>query len=473
MFLKKIKLFEIKKSPKFSERVLILSVPAAFVFTLLVGLRFLTPLLAILSYTVIVIFNLIFLSPLTIELQNLKKYINSLAQEIPTEDVKLSKTEAKDIAEAVHSLHSFFLAKTDALEAKNMSETAVLDTLPDPIIMIDRSGNVLGANVAAHTLFGGNLTEQNIEKTINSNIFVSALFKVLKEQSKSENFVFTFEPIQKKLYTHIKQLPFLSKGRAVAVISFYDLTKALKIEKMQSDFVANASHELRTPLSVISGFIETLQTTAKNDDTAREQFLSIMAEQASFMSNLIEDLLSLSKIEMSQEVVPSEKTDISKIVNEIISALELKASARNIHLLLEKPKRLPKIIADTSQIKQLIQNLIDNAIKYGISNSNIHINIKPVDAVPPSKSFNVAQGKALAVSINNKGPKIASQDLARLTERFYRLQEHKNLGIKGTGLGLAIAKQIIMRHKGNLTVSSTTLNGTTFCVYLPIRLPNQ
>ena len=123
---------------------------------------------------------------------------------------------------------------------------------------------------------------------------------------------------------------------------------------------------------------------------------------------------------------------------------------------------------DRHQIKQVIQNLTDNAVKYGVAKSDLLIKAKIVEQIPPSKSFKVASGKALAISVNNKGPKIAPENLARLTERFYRMQEHKDLNIKGTGLGLAIAKHIILRHKGNLTVTSTSYNGTTFTIYLPI-----
>ncbi len=471
MLFKKSGVWEIEKNSKFSERVLVLSLPAAVVFMLLVVFQFLSPLSAILSYSAIVIFNMIFLSPISIELQRLKKYINNLTTDDLSKDVKLSETEAKEIADAINSMHRFWVAKTDALEAKAMSDTAVLDTLPDPILMIDRSGNILGANLSARKLLGEGVANKNIENVFVSNNFVKAVSKVLKKESESENLVFyAAEPIDKKIYAHIKQLPWFSKGRAVAVVSLYDLTKALTIEKMQSDFVANASHELRTPLSVISGFIETLQTTAKDDSDAREQFLNIMKEQASFMSSLIENLLSLSKIEMSQDEIPNEKTDVLKIVGEVAEALEMKAQERSITLKIEKPARLKKIVADSQQIKRLIQNLTDNAIKYGLSNSDVTIKVKEVEKIPHSKSFNVAEGKAVAVSVNNKGPKISAEDLARLTERFYRLQEHKNLGIKGTGLGLSIAKQIMMRHRGNLTVSSTMHNGTTFTVYLPFEI---
>ena len=470
MKLKKIDMFEIEKDSSFAARVLVLSAPAAIVFVILAIFGFLAPFSAILSYVFIVLFNMIFLSPMTLELQHLKKYINKLALGENIEDMHLTEQEAKGIAEAVNSMHRFWVAKTDALEAEAMSDAAVLDTLPDPVLMIDRSGNVLGANLAARKLLGEHLTEKNIENIFSSNNFITATQKVLKKESEAENLIFYTTPNKQKIYAHIKTLPWFSKGRAVAVISLYDLTKAAKIEKLQSDFVANASHELRTPLSVISGFIETLQTTAKNDETAREQFLSVMAEQASFMSDLIENLLSLSKIELLQDQIPADKTDIGKIALEVIDALQLKAQSRAINLVLEKPSRLKKITADAGQMKQLIQNLVDNAIKYGVSGSTVTILIKEVNQIPPSKTFNVAEGKALAVSVNNKGSKIEPEALSRLTERFYRLQEHKNLGIKGTGLGLAIAKQIIMRHRGNLTVSSSNKNGTTFTFYIPFKI---
>ena len=336
-------------------------------------------------------------------------------------------------------------------------------------MMIDRAGNILGANLSARTLFGKNITDKNVEKLFPSNSFNAAVSKVLNKESKSENLIFYIKkPSSQKLYAHIKQLPWLSKGRAVAVISIYDMTKSMKIEKMQSDFVANASHELRTPLSIISGFIETLQTTAKNDAKARDQFLKIMKEQAEFMSALIENLLSLSKIELNQDQRPDEKVDVLDIAEDVAQSLSQKAAERKMKIKIHFEDNVPEITADKAQVRQLLQNLTDNAIKYGVSQSDVQISISKVPSIPPAKSHKVAQGEAIAISVNNKGAKISTEDLTRLTERFYRMQEHKDLNIKGTGLGLSIAKQIILRHRGNLMVTSTSYNGTTFTIYLPI-----
>lgn len=461
----------IEKNTKFVERVLFLSFPTALVFIVLAAFRLVDPLLAVISLAAVVLFNIVLLFPLTFELQQIKRYITSMAQSENFDEkaMTLSEQDAKEIVEAVNAMHRFWAQKTDILEAQTISDTAVLDSLPDPIIVIDRAGNILGANLSARTSFGKNITNKNIDKLFRSNNFINAVSKVLNKESKSENLIFyTDPPESQKLYAHIKQLPWLSKGKAVAVISIYDMTKSMKIEKMQSDFVANASHELRTPLSIISGFIETLQTSAKDDADARDKFLKIMAEQAEYMSSLIENLLSLSRIELNQDQQPTDKVEVLDIAEEVAQALSIKAAEREMKIRIFSDDNLPPVIGDKAQIKQVIQNLTDNAVKYGISGTDVTIRLKNAEKIPASKSLKVSKGAAVAISVNNKGPKIEPEQLARLTERFYRMQEHKDLNIKGTGLGLAIAKHIIIRHRGNLTVNSNGYNGTTFTIYLPI-----
>ena len=461
----------IEKNSKFVERVLFLSFPTALVFITLAAFRLVDPMLAVISLGAVVMFNIVLLFPLTFELQQIKRYVTTLSNGGKFDESKmtLSEKDAKEIVDAVNAMHRFWAQKTDMLEAQTISDTAVLDSLPDPIMMIDRAGNILGANLSARNTFGKNITDKNVEKLFRSNNFINAVAKVLNKESKSENLIFYIDkPVNQKLYAHIKQLPWLSKGKAVAVISVYDLTKSMKIEKMQSDFVANASHELRTPLSIISGFIETLQTSAKDDPDARDNFLKIMSEQAEYMSSLIENLLSLSKIEMKQDQKPEEKVDVLDIVEEAGEALSMKAQERDMKIKIESEDGIPEITADRAQVKQIIQNLTDNAVKYGLSGTDVTLKVSNCDKIPLSKSFKTSAGKAVAVAINNKGPKISPENLARLTERFYRMQEHKDLNIKGTGLGLSIAKQIIIRHNGNLTVNSNNYNGTTFTIYLPV-----
>ena len=467
------KTITLEKNLRFVDRVLLLSLPIAFIFIFMVASGILSASLAIISYATCVLFNIIFLFPMTYELQKLKQYITQMSKgsDVDAVDLALEENDSKEIINAVNAMHKFWAEKTDELEAQTLSDTAVLDTLPDPLMMIDENGIILGANLAARTLFGKKIREKNIDKVINSNNFIKAVQRILNNESDSEALVFYLtKPIEQKLYAHIKRLPFVSKGNAIAVISIYDLTKATKIEKMQSDFVANASHELRTPLAVISGFIETLQTSAKDDKEAQDKFLNIMKEQAEYMSALIENLLSLSKIELMQDNLPNQKVNLVKVIDDVVQALSIKAHEQQTDIQFFIDADLPEITADYNQIKQVVQNLTDNAIKYGTPNNDIIIKLEKIDKIPPAPNLKIEAGEAAAISITNKGPKISEEKLARLTERFYRMQEHKDKNIKGTGLGLSIAKQIIMRHRGNLTVKSNAYTGTTFTVYLPLKL---
>ncbi|MDO4161864.1 MAG: ATP-binding protein [Pseudomonadota bacterium] len=471
MFKSLKRLLGLEKDSSFSTRVIILSLPSAVVFTLLTSLNIVSPLVSLFCYIIIIFFNMFSLFPLSYEMQSLKQYIYSLANEQENSSrLNLSERDAQKIADAVNSIHRFWTSKAESLEAQTMSDAAVLDTLPDPILMLDSEGGITGCNISARSLLGEDIIGRNIDSIFNVNIFINSVEKVLKNVSSSESLVFhAGGKINKRIYTHITKLPWYSKGRAVAVISLYDISKAMSLEKMQSDFVANASHELRTPLSVISGFIETLQTTAKDDNDAREAFLDIMKEQADYMANLIENLLSLSKLEMAQDKELKDKVNISETIDDVTQALKIRAFHHSVNLKIHEQGRIPKIEGDKQEIHQILQNLLDNAIKYAQENSEVTVDIKTVPEIPAGSGQNVASGKAVSIAINNKGPKIAKEDLSRLTEKFYRMQIHKDMKIRGTGLGLSIAKQIILHHHGNLTVTSTTYNGTTFTVYLPVK----
>lgn len=467
--IKDFKNFE--KDSQLSARVIILSIPSALLFIALTCWGILSLFTAFACYAVILIFNLLSLFPLSYEMHSLRKYIYSLISDKP--DIKapeLSEQDTRDIAEAINSIHRFWSSKADTLEAQTISDAAVLDTLPDPIIMIDNEGHITGSNLAARKLFGNNMLSRNIDSLFQVNIFIKSVEKILQGKSSSESLVFSdSQHLKKRIYAHINKLPWFANGRAVAVISLYDISKATSLEKMQSDFVANASHELRTPLSIISGFIETLQTSAKDDEEAKDNFLNIMKEQTVYMSNLIENLLSLSRLEMAQNDELKDKVDLTEVVDDTINSLKIKAFNRSLNLRQTEGKKIPKIVGSEQEIRQIVQNILDNAIKYAQKNSEITIDMRVVEKIPAKAGQNVADGRAVSIAINNKGPKINNEELKHLTEKFYRMQVHKDMRIRGTGLGLAIAKQIILHHRGNLTVSSTSFNGTTFTIYLPIK----
>ena len=462
----------IRLNSQLSGRAFVVSAPVLLLLIYFCYTGVLSPLSVLLMYAVFLFLTAFVLLPLNYELLYLQQYISSLinGNEIHLQDINLSEKETKKLADAIYSFHRFWTSKTDTLEAQTMSDAAVFDTLPDPIILIDNEANITAANRSARSSFGQDIIDKQIDILFPVNIFVASIERILKNKSDSESLIFhTPEHQNQQLYCHMTRLSENAKGRAVAVISLYDISKAITLEKMQSDFVANASHELRTPLSVISGFIETLQTTARDDEQSRDMFLNIMKEQTEYMANLIENLLSLSRLEMAQDKELKDKVDINEAIDDVVKALQLKAFNRSLNIRINQLNRLPKIVGDNQQIHQILQNILDNAIKYAPEGSEIGIELKTVGEIPYRPGQNVAQGKAVSIAINNKGQKIKKEDLARLTEKFYRMQVHKDMKIRGTGLGLAIAKQIIIHHHGNLTVSSTAYNGNTFTIYLPIK----
>ena len=460
----------IDKNSSFAARVLILSIPAGLLF-LIFGLAQILPYsLALGAYICILFFNTVFLLPMSVEIQQIKKYIQSLSTGTSEEALlkNMTEKETRDLTEAINSMHKFWVDKTEMLENRTLSDAAVLDTLPDPLLMVNKNNTIIGANRAMRLLFGTDLLNKQIQDIITDSKFNTELSRVLSLETRSSDLRLCLTSLKNKPKFHIQlnTLPWFAKGDVVVVVSFYDLHKMLQLEQMQQDFVANASHELRTPLSIISGFIETLQTSAKDDEHAREKFLQIISEQTTYMSALIEDLLSLSKVELTLDTPPTDKVNINQLIREIKTALELKIKEHDLKVITHFA-RLPQITADEHQITQVLQNLFDNAVKYANPSTEINITTEKTEHIPSHKYYEVATGAAIKISVSNLGAFISEEDLARLTERFYRLQEHKNKNIKGTGLGLSIASQIIKRHKGNMTITSE--NGlTTFNIYLPI-----
>lgn len=208
-------IFSIERDSRFVARILFLSAPTALVFMVLVLLKLISPLLAIISLASVVVFNLLMLFPITFELQQIKKYVSNLAAggDFDEKTMSLSEKDAREIVNAVNAMHSFWAHKTDALEAQTISDTAVLDSLPDPIMMIDRAGNILGANLSARTLFGKNVTDKNVEKLFASSSFINAVFKVLNKESKSENLIFYVKNRQTRSFMPISSsCPGFPKG---------------------------------------------------------------------------------------------------------------------------------------------------------------------------------------------------------------------------------------------------------------------
>jgi two-component system phosphate regulon sensor histidine kinase PhoR len=240
------------------------------------------------------------------------------------------------------------------------------------------------------------------------------------------------------------------------VLTLRDLTEAWRLERMRTDFVANASHELRTPLASLLGFIETLQGPARDDARARARFLDVMRDQAARMARLIDDLLSLSRVERSVHIRPTDVVDLSTLVAHIAETLTPLAVAGGAEIALTLEPAT--VTGDRDELARMAENLIENALKYGAPDhggARVEVAVARV-------------GREAVLSVRDHGPGVAPEHLPRLTERFYRVDPGASRAKGGTGLGLALVKHVVARHGGRLSIASEPGQGAVFRVAIPV-----
>jgi two-component system phosphate regulon sensor histidine kinase PhoR len=329
--------------------------------------------------------------------------------------------------------------------------------LPDPAILLNASGHVLFCNGPARGLFASLREGSHVASVIRTPEFLDAVNAApLRGRAVTVTYAERV-PVGRRMAATVAPLARGSERHILVLLR--DLTEIERINQMRADFIANASHELRTPLASLRGFIETLQGTAKEDPSARERFLPIMAEQASRMTRLIDALLSLSRVEMNAHVPPSGLVDLNDVLDHIRDTLEPLAQASEGSLKVGRFPRPAIVRADRDELVQVFQNLVQNALRYGVRRGVVRLEPKHM---PP-------HGRQLgryAVAVIDEGPGIAPEHLPRLTERFYRIDVASSREKGGTGLGLAIVKHILNRHRGELAISSRPGKGSTFTVLL-------
>jgi two-component system phosphate regulon sensor histidine kinase PhoR len=264
-------------------------------------------------------------------------------------------------------------------------------------------------------------------------------------------------PVHRELHAAVVPMepPIADGGRAILVLS--DRSRERAVERMRADFVANVSHELRTPLASLIGFIDTLRGPAADDLAAQQRFLGIMGEQAARMNRLIDDLLSLSRIELIEHQPPSDTVDLSELLMRLSAGFEPRLRERSVTIDLHVPRGVPPVIGDADQLAQVVQNLLDNALKYGRAGGRIRLEVDAVAGGRPG----------VMLKVSDDGAGIPREHLPRLTERFYRVDTSRSRAVGGTGLGLAIVKHIVNRHRGQLSIESEAGAGTTVSVWLP------
>ena len=328
-----------------------------------------------------------------------------------------------------------------------------IEALFDPALIVD-GFNAIAANRGARTLFGDRVIDSDVRLTLRHPLILDAIAEAQAGLGQAQR-----EVIGLANGTGAWMVYAVAADDLVLLV-FDDITQARMTERMRVDFVANASHELRTPLATLSGFIETLLGPAADDEPARHRFLAIMRHEAERMSRLIDDLLSLSRIEIDKHIRPAGLVQVSGIVTEVGKTLAMRLEADQRRLVIEDSPDLPLVIADRDQLLQVLHNLVSNALKYGRSGTPITVQLAPEPAA-------VTQPATVRISVIDQGEGIAAEHLPRLTERFYRVDSQRSRTMGGTGLGLAIVKHIVERHRGRLEIESRPGEGTRVSVLLP------
>jgi two-component system phosphate regulon sensor histidine kinase PhoR len=345
-------------------------------------------------------------------------------------------------------------------ERTNDPLRTILGGLPDPVIALDREGRVLALNEPARALAPTLRQGEPVSLTLRMpdlNEAVGRAFARAEEQTIEYSERVPTDRWFQAVAMPVRRAPDAAKPDVV-LLTFRDLTTSRRVDEMRADFVANASHELRTPLSALSGFIDTLQGPARDDPKARERFLAIMQQQASRMARLIDDLLSLSRIELNAHRRPDKPIDLVPIVRQVADGLQTLARDRGVTVNVEAAGA-QTVLGDRDELVRLFENLVENALKYGASGKLVDIKLAATttDEGEPE----------VQVSVRDYGPGIAPEHLPRLTERFYRVSVRESRDQGGTGLGLALVKHILNRHRGRLSIESTPGAGATFTIYLP------
>jgi two-component system, OmpR family, phosphate regulon sensor histidine kinase PhoR len=337
---------------------------------------------------------------------------------------------------------------------------AMVAGLPDPVIALDRDGRVLALNEHARALAPALRQGEPVSLSLRIPELIEAIARASARGEEQRVEYSTRWPLDRWFETivmPVRRQPESNKPDLV-LMTFHDLTPLRRVEEMRADFVANASHELRTPLAALSGFIETLQGSARDDAKARERFLAIMQEQARRMARLIDDLLSLSRIELNAHRRPDTPIDLVPIVRQVVDGLEMLARDRGVSVNVEAANALT-VLGDRDELVRVFENLIENALKYGAVGKRVDIKLTPgvsAEGAPEAQ-----------VGVRDYGPGIAPVHMPRLTERFYRVDVTESRAQGGTGLGLALVKHILNRHHGRLTIESAPGAGATFTVHLP------
>jgi two-component system, OmpR family, phosphate regulon sensor histidine kinase PhoR len=448
--------------------IMVISAPALLVLSLFAIIGELEFSYFIYGYLGTMLISAVFVIPFLSNISALTRYVNDLVEDRRVRAPDLSfLSNVGELSGSLARLQHSWEEKRQEMETVITEREILVDTLPDILIMTNNDKIIVRTNRAARNIFGQNLAHRHLRDIIPNEKLINAITAVIEDLQGQQVEFHVEEPVPQDFQAIIERFPIPSEGGISIVITLTDVTQQKHVQRMRADFVANASHEIRTPLASIIGFIETLRGPAKDDPTAREEFLKVMADQAERMSKLVADLLSLSKIEMNAHTNPVAKVDLLRIIRSEKQHFEWACKQKNVTLRLKLNDNLPPTRGEDEELAQVIRNLLGNAIKYTNPDTEVVLTARVTSELPDDHSLRNLT-RAICFSVKDQGEGIPREHIPRLTERFYRVDTARTRKVGGTGLGLSIVKHVLNRHHGVLTIDSDIGEGSTFSVYLPI-----
>jgi two-component system phosphate regulon sensor histidine kinase PhoR len=402
---------------------------------------------------------------------------------------RISAVSGDEIGQLGHALNLMAQRLEDRLaefEEERAKGAAILDSMVEGVLAVDGDNRVLFINASACRLFNASsvgAAGRPFLEVIRNKEILDLLDRTLREGTFAQQELEIYTPVHRIIQVHAAPL----KGRwqtSGAILVLHDVTELRRLEMVRTEFVANVSHELRTPLTSIKGYLETLLEGGLEDREHARPFLEVIHKHAERLGRLLDDLLDLSNLELKKITLHRRPTGLAEVVESVLAIFAPQAAKQEIELRAEVPNDLPPALADRDRVAQVLINLLDNSLKFTSKGGTVIVGAQRVPSsefgVPSSKAgtWNLEPGTAsgselVEISVSDTGIGIPSQDLPRITERFYRVDKTRSRELGGTGLGLAIVKHLVEAHGGNLVIESQLNRGTTVRITLPIAPPDE
>ena len=460
--MKKKKVKILSHTGKLAVRTLIINIPAFLILFILMLMKKLTWVSASVSLVSFWLLSAIIIFFVFKDLDNFIAYLKNASQNL---DLELPRFR-KGFFSSARLANTFQILQT-SWHQKAQSDVHILENLPDPILLINEKEQVVFANNSAKKVWKGNVLDFNVNILFSDTHFTRSFAELAHQKAKKMLVEWQISTEKKTSFFSVRmeRLQTPSLLGALFVIVLHDITPFNDFKQKQADFFANASHELKTPLAILSGVIETLQGPAKDDPLAREKFLNLMAEQTNHMTQLVQNLLKLAHMQQ-EKTVETEPVLIGELLSSLVDDFSLRSQKLKKEIFLEKEK-LPRLMANRSDLYHIFQNLLDNALKYGAEQKPITIKafLKNSLEQPAEMTLN-DKNEWIVVTIHNWGNSLSAEEQERLFDRFYRVNSTQK--VEGTGLGLSIAQKLVQKYDGLISVESHPESGTTFSVSFPL-----